>query len=543
MHPASPESGTPASEVKVFGALRDQLPHDWTVLHARRIVVPAKGRRRAVEGESDFLVIDPDRGFLVLEVKGGQEIGRERDGWYSVDFHGTRHAIKDPGKQAQSVMHRFLELLEEHRAWPMVRGERRIGFGVVFPDFDVLSKLSPELPREMVIDRRDLARLREATRRVFDSNGIEASAMDSAAPAIALDVLTPVFRCVRSLSARIGDQEQALVQLTDEQFRVVEASAGNPRVIVQGGAGSGKTLVAMELARQFAAAGKRTLLLCFNAPLAKHLARQAQGFEVQTFHKKCLDVIRGASLSSRLPKEHDDSFFRDSAPELMEEALDRLPDERWDAVLVDEGQDFLELWWIPIEKMLRDPKAGPLFVFWDPHQDLYGGGPGKAIGGLALTLSYNCRNTRRIGDYAAGLVDAQARFRPTAPEGDHVDRITVADQSGVVEAVRKVLHRIVREGGVPTEGIVVLSPLGRERSAVKSGRVGPFTLVDDDVAKVGPDEVRFSTIHRFKGLEADVVVLCDVAPGETWSGSRLLHVGASRAKHCLVVIAYEPKAP
>jgi hypothetical protein len=147
MHPSTLDSGTPTSETKVFEILRDDLPAHWTVLHARRIVVPAKGGKRGVEGESDFLVIDPGRGILVLEVKGGQEVGSDRDGWYSVDFHGKRHTIKDPGKQAQSVMHRFRELLEERRGWPIGRGERRLGFGVVFPDFDVRANLPPGLPR------------------------------------------------------------------------------------------------------------------------------------------------------------------------------------------------------------------------------------------------------------------------------------------------------------------------------------------------------------------------------------------------------------
>ena len=544
MHPSIPDQGTPTSERKVFEILRDDLPAQWTVLHSQRIVVPAKKGKRAVEGESDFLVIDPNRGILVLEVKGGQEVGSNRDGWYSVDSGGRRHAIKDPAKQAQSVMHRFRELLEERRGWPVDRYERRIGFGVVFPGFDVHGTPPPGLPREFVLDCEDLKQVRTAIDRLFDANDVAKSAMHEAAAPFVVEVLSPIFRCVRTLSARIGDQEQVLVQLTDEQFRVVEASADNPRVVVRGGAGSGKTLVAMEMARQFAEAGKRTLLLCFNAPLAAHLARRAVGFEVKTFHKKCLDLIRGAGLSSRLPAEHDEAFFRDLAPELMEEALARLPDERWDAVLVDEGQDFLELWWIPIEQMLRDPATSTLFAFWDPNQDLYGGGPGKGLGQVTLTLGYNCRNTKRIGEFAASLVADTAKFRPMAPEGDAVERITVADAAAMADAVRRVLHRVVREENVPTEDVVVLSTVRPERSALPGkGKLGPFTFVNAEVEKLGPEEIRFSTIHRFKGLEADVVVLCDVAPGEAWSGPKLLHVGASRAKHYLVEIAYAGKAP
>jgi DNA helicase IV len=302
-------------------------------------------------------------------------------------------------------------------------------------------------------------------------------------------------------------------------------------------------MVAMELARLHSEEGRRTLFLCYNAPLAEHLGRRAAGFEVQTFHKKCKRLVDGAGLSQRWPADPDADFFRDSAPELMTQALDRLPDERWDAVVIDEGQDFLELWWIPIEKMLRDRSTGFLQVFWDPNQDLYGGAPTESLGLTAIRLRYNCRNTRRIGSFAASLVEDSALFRSGAPDGDAVERIEVADEHGMADAVRRVLHRIVREEKVPTDRIVLLSTVRQERSAVlRTGKVGPFGLVDAGVATTGPDQIRCSTIHRFKGLEAEVVVLCDVAPGESWSPPNLLHVGASRAKHYLVEVSYGTRA-
>src|SRR5690349_2070528 len=106
IQPAFPDAGTPASERKVYTALRDGLPADWLVLHSRRIVAPAAGAHaRAYEGEIDFLVFNPTWGMLGLEVKGGRRIERGPGGWTSTDHSAIVHSIKDPGQQAQRAIH------------------------------------------------------------------------------------------------------------------------------------------------------------------------------------------------------------------------------------------------------------------------------------------------------------------------------------------------------------------------------------------------------------------------------------------------------
>ena len=103
MHPTRPDHETPMSERKVFECLAQNLPSDWVVFYARRFLVPAASGGRLHEGEMDFLVIDPERGMLGLEVKGGVEVGRDQDGWFSRSHLGHIHRIKDPGKQAQQA--------------------------------------------------------------------------------------------------------------------------------------------------------------------------------------------------------------------------------------------------------------------------------------------------------------------------------------------------------------------------------------------------------------------------------------------------------
>lgn len=112
----------------------------------------------------------------------------------------------------------------------------------------------------------------------------------------------------------------------------------------------------------------------------------------------------------------------------------------------------------------------------------------------------------------------------------------------MVDDVRRAIHRLAVEQGVPTDGIVIMSPLAAERSAVwREKRLGNFALVEQD-HKPGPREIRFTSLQRFKGLEADIVVLCEVQDDFEGCSPMHLYVGTSRAKHLLEVYRYAKDA-
>ncbi len=403
MHPSAPDARSSAVERRVFAALQRALPDDWTVLHGRRVVLPAEprrhdrvGRRRPIEGEADFAILAPGRGLLVLEVKGGQAIGRDGDGWFSRDLGGQRHPIRDPGAQAQQVLHALKDYLRARRGFPLHPDDARFGFGVAVPDAVVVGDAGPELPRALVLDADDLGDVRAAVERLFDANGIPVGGLDARFAAFAVEALAGPFHLVRPLAARLADQEDRLVALTDEQVRAFELLADHARVAVRGVAGSGKTLVAMAAAERLAASGLRTLFLCFNAPLRAHLARHARGVTVRTFHAQCLELAERAGLQGRVPAQPTQPFYEHEAPRLLADALRALPDERWDAVVVDEAQDFRASWWAPTRALLRDPSAGAFFCFLDPAQDVYGGAPSAADGFVQARLDYKTESRDKV---------------------------------------------------------------------------------------------------------------------------------------------------
>lgn len=538
MIPSEPSG--PTAEQIVFRELEAQLPRDWTVIHGRRFVLPRRNGR-PIEGEVDFIVIDPSRGYIGLEVKGGVEIGRDTDGWYSVPHNDPRRKrIKDPGEQAQKGIHNIDRFLREELPANLNHQRPNYGHGVVFPDFSVGPSLDASLPREIVIDSRDLKHAAESIDALFNNTGIIGPAIDPPLLQAMMKALNPCFRLVPPLASKILRDENELIRLTDEQARVMEAFSEQPRLIVEGPAGSGKTVLGIQRAEALAAAGQKVLFLCFNKPLADHLKTCVDDITLNSYHAFCAEMAKAAGIRWNPPHDPDASsvFFQEDAPAVLDQALDALPDQRWDAIVVDEGQDFAELWWAGIDKLLTDPTEGSIWIFLDPNQDIYGGGPADVLTLNKANLSYNCRNTKSIAEFSSQTRGIEAKVRENAPEGTQVIDLTCADDHAMFEAVRKAIHKLVHDEKLNLDQIKILSPRAPKNSFVfQQGKIGNVTIKEYP-GILGPNQIGFATLQRFKGLESDAIVLCEVDQSQPTCTPAHLYVGTSRAKHHLTILRY-----
>tara|TARA_R110002096_G_scaffold436086_1_gene667160 strand:+ start:50431 stop:51717 length:1287 start_codon:yes stop_codon:yes gene_type:complete len=413
------------------------------------------------------------------------------------------------------------------------------GWGVVFPGASVRKTPDPALPIGRITDIQGLATLKESILRTFDANGLPEQQLAPGAQKVFLKVLAPIVRLAPSLSDRISQDERELVRLTEGQAEILDFLEEQRRVGVEGAAGTGKTLVAMEKARRLAAAGAKVLFLCFNRPLADHLAHRETAFTIRTFHQFASAFCKKASIPFSPPNDSKKAqeFWDQTAPELLMDALDMYPDERYDAVVIDEGQDFKEFWWLAVEKLLEGDDS-VLYVFFDPNQDLFGGGPIDTLGLSKAKLKYNCRNTRRIANYSSAIISATPTLRDATPDGADVIDKQCAGDAEMIDSVRKLLHQFVVEEGIPGERVVILTTRARKASALaKAGKLGNFELIALD-EKPSNTEIRFASLQRFKGLEADAVIVCDVDDRSSGSSAAHLYVGTSRARHVLAVLRY-----
>ena len=521
------------------------------------------------DGEADLVLAHPDLGVMVIEVKGGR-VRRIGGRWESVDRNGRANEIKDPFAQVTRAMHRLKRKCRELPAWPA--HDVRFARAVAFPDAAYDRAMTPDGPREIVIDHDDLADIGGRIQGIFDwwSRSGDASADGGAPGAIGMKALHELLgrdlEITSPLAAGVAADEARIVTLSERQFAILDALHAQRRAVILGVAGSGKTLIAAEKARRLAAQGFDVLFTCFNRPLAEFLAQTVGRLDritVSTFHRLAEQLGQEAGLIGPHPA-HDQAYF-DGLPEVLDEALQRLPDHRYDAIVVDEGQDLDAVWWIPLLDLLRDRERGIVYVFGDANQDLYHAREPSELGVVmpesppVYYLTENRRSTRAIHDFAMRFA-APLEGPPSValgPDGRRVEVFTYAE--GDADASRRVLGTVLRsvidKGRVGPSDVVVLTPRSPRSSWLMAAdgspvEAWPYRLMPEygpEGAVLPPPtkggQVRVATIHRYKGLEAPVVVLAEIDERVSEAElASLLYVGATRARSHLVVVSSEALA-
>jgi hypothetical protein len=528
-----------AAERHLYESFLEQLGDEYVVYHSVDWVLV--GPNGPDEGEADFVLAHPELGVLVLEAKGGRvAFDPASRRWRQTGRSGAHDLDEDPFHQAKQAMHSLVRILEAQPGWD--RWRPSYGFGVALPDGHYTKAAHPGAPVEIVIDRDDLPRLSERVRKVmtyWSRPGwrFGAEGMDALATALGfrVEVRTP-------LKLRFDEEDKKIVELTSDQAWVLAFIVHRRRAAVTGPAGSGKTMLAIALAKRLATAGHRTLLTCFNRRLGEHLrasVQGAKGVDAATFHELCVELAREANVD--LPPEDTgpgSTYFEHGLPEALAEAAARLG-PRYGAVVVDEGQDFREWWWPALLALHTDPDEGLLYVFADDNQNLYGGKlpveDADRVGPIALNL----RNTKQIGEFVSVFYRGEQKPAVRGPDGRSVEILGYDDDDDLARLLAIVLHNLVDEEHVPLEDIAVLTPSGTEKSRLRArGSVDGFHLSDS----VEPGTVLATSVHAFKGLERPVVILAELGDKHLEDLRQYLYVGGSRARNHLVVLATEPVA-
>ena len=543
-------------EAAVYRSLRDGLPDDYTILFQVGWILRREGQR-ARDGETDFLICHPDHGYLCVEVKGGGIGFDAAEGtWYSVDRRGRRHGIKDPVGQARRAKYSVESKLNEHRRGRAVAQASVLrGHAVFFPDIDRVDAVSrPDLPAALIGCARDLVSPQEWTESVFgywERNARNAAPLGRRGVEVIRDVFARSFEVAPLAAPRVGSrlaaQEERRLTLTRDQMRLLDYVRSHRRVAVRGGAGTGKTVLAVEKARRLAGEGFRTLLTCYNRQLADHLGRvcaRIDNLDVMSFHQLChrlvakADHASGRDLLSEAKVTYPGRDLYDvQLPNALAYSLDVLP-ERYEAIICDEGQDFREEFWVPLELLLEDYEKSPLYVFYDDNQNIYSRASTFPIPGEPLSLTTNCRNTAQI--HAA----AYTRYRGvpvSPPDNDGFEVVFDRAQSWTAQATRvggRIVELIARERVSPGDvAVLVADALRKDDFYGLLRRVPlprPARWLEEGVRS--DQTVLMETVGRFKGLEAAVVILWGLDHVDSERSEELLYVGMSRAKSLLVVV-------
>jgi len=547
---AGADDTTSDAEVELKERL-EALPPPFTVIHSVKWITHES--KYGSVGEADFLIAHPQHGVLVLEVKGG-EIFTEREGnsgqWYSRSRSGRVNEIHDPCVQAERSCRALHDWLEHDARTRRFR--YAIFPAVALPDSYVDGDLRMDCVQDMFIDRTKLDNLEQTLldiyafwqRRADNAN----KQMDGKA---AVDGLIDLAVPTRQLRPRIADiferERRKIEELTQQQYRVLRLLRNHRRAAIVGGAGTGKTMLAMEKAQQLADSGLRVLFLCFNRHLATWLGQtlKTELIHVSTFHA----LVGQARNWARLPDARQLGWdeFNAQAPDLLFDAVSvmRSPDSGvqdkfFDAIIVDEAQDFEPAWWIPLPDILKDPNEGIFYIFFDDNQRLYIQVSNIPIQAEPLILDENCRNTRMIHASLTPYTVTSEETVANGPEGRPIEMIPAKDKQAVRKELQRVLHRLVNEDGIAAKEIVMLTPSSERKTMWQEGEtLGNFRLSWNSDGR-SANTIEVSTIYRFKGLERSVVILTEMQQAHADISDQLTYVGLSRARHHVVVIGDLP---
>ena len=574
------ELASNVGEKVAYKAIRDHTPDSWACIHGISYVTRAPWLQ---DGEADFVLLVPGSGILFLECKGGSKGYR---------FYGNRwwrhrdagdEPMGDPAQQACRHKHQIVEnvLCRSSVFGNITKSEfpHVYGHAVVFP------RTNDAPPNISEIDRYDRVmflleddfqpgRLEEALRNAIDAWAVNTRGKRSRLTEQGVQKVLQVLAGTRSripIFEACGYMEERLDALTAEQARALSIIKRQHRALVEGGAGTGKTLIALDQARSLAADDQRVLFLCYNRMLADWLAHRVKHghsamvsgnghLDIINFHRFANQVVRSAGLS--WPEAPDDEFWSQQVASLLMDALDEFAGHqdrryRYDAVIVDEAQDFKADWWLPIEYLLGNGDRARLLLFRDLNQTLGNSAaeaslPSQLAG--PFLLERNCRNTKQIARYIKTLAsDDEAVVPDKSPEGLAVRLYSAHTQhQSRLDRVRHVLHAWLSDG-VPASEIAVLTIYAQPRG--NEPRRGAWDLLGTKLhgyevigpqSSQGPSQplqrwmaneaMLVCPIRSFKGLEAKYVLLTDLQGADQACTESDFYVAASRAKIHLVIV-------
>lgn len=525
----------------------EQLPAIYKVFHSVGWV--AHDTLYGSVGEIDFVIAHPTYGLLVLEVKGGR-IAVERKGsyqaWTSEDYLGRVNEINDPMQQAERNRRNLRAWLANDRR--TARFSYAVFPAVSFPDTVIEHDIRPDFPKQVVIDARDIQNLSQSIERVFAYWAQRADKQNStmsgqSAVDALIELFVPSRKLGNSLSEAFERERKKIDELTQRQFHILSTLQQHRRAAIVGGAGTGKTMLAMEKAHQLAIAGFRVLFLAYNRNIVEWIARNLidEEITVATFHSFVGQMLHLAKIKH--DSANSDAFSEQAAELLMSAAQQVRKDNHsllYDAVIVDEAQDFEDTWWIALTEVLKSTSNGIFYVFFDDNQRIYQQMTNIPVDIPPFHLVDNCRNTQKIHAFARKYAVHDGETYCDGPLGRSVSTMSANSPQEQRRALGQILHELSERDVLPEE-IVVLTPVSQQRSNWKAGdSIGNFVLTWDLNSNLD-NAIRVSTIYSYKGLETAIVILTELDGMLPHLVNQLMYVALSRARHDAYIIGDHPK--
>ncbi|MEV8181849.1 NERD domain-containing protein [Specibacter sp. NPDC078692] len=510
------------AEKAVWDVLKLDLPDDVVLAHSVQV------RHGRAEHEIDILVLWPGVGIAAIEVKGGL-VTSESGQWFQSGGLDGKRKLQDPLAQSQGSAHALKDWLADQMGSLLTS---RFVYMAAFP-YSAMSQewVKSGNPRALFLDQNDLKHPAEKLRRAIESEGggtvpLATRFMERILPHLEGNLDQPT-------GAATGHEQDEILQdhLTERQAVLLSATRSLPRIRFTGGAGSGKTWLAVQKAHELCKDGKNVGLFCYNKGLGMHLASQVSKW--RSAKPAFTGEFHEYVLSLGVPEGKGQDYFDVEMPRLLQELAAELPDgERFDAIIVDEAQDFMPSWWDALRNCLKDPEKSEIYAFMDDRQDVYKRwDSAKALQDLTtIHVDDNLRNTKKIAETFKSF--AGDKFTPRGSTGLDVRRVECSPEEAI-DVASDCVDALISDGWANNQ-IALLTT--NTRHPIHQDFFESDTI-DEYWREFHANEAEFyGHVLGFKGLERSVVILSVDGFRDMERAAERLYVGLSRARTLLVVV-------
>lgn len=557
---------------------------------------PVGGRQRY----TDFIILHPRRGLLLLEVKDWKldSIQKfDRQSFTLLTPNGIKHATP-PLEQVRQCSYQLVKALEADTALRQLDGkyEGRLAcpyaFGVVLAnisraefqkhDFDAV------IPQHLAICKDEMQPSVDAEdfqKRLWDMFSVQFKQALSLPqidrvrwhlfPEIRIQTQTTIFDKSPETDP-IDTLFPDIIRVMDKNQERLARSLGQGHRVIHGVAGSGKTLILGYRCQQLAKQLKKPILvLCFNVVLAAKLRETikdsgiADQVDVRHFHEWCGEQLKTYNIDK---PPFSDNYVNDIVSSVIDGvAKGQIPSGQYGAVMIDEGHDF-EPSWLKLVVGMVDPDTNSLLLLYDDAQSLYPAN--KKLGfslssvginarGRSTVLKINYRNTDEILSYAYQF--ARKWLTPQEASDDNMPLLEpeCAGRSGPEPAIRifknfneeaaNIAHyvRSIADRGTPWAEIAITyrsNWMGQKILQALQTKNIPVHWLKDKFEKrkisYSDSRVKLMTMHSSKGLEFPLVIVAGTGDmptkhSDVTTDAKLLYVAMTRATDKLLITGHK----
>ena len=521
-------------ERQVFNMLKNSK-YDGIALHS----LWQKNQTHKLMGEVDFLLITP-KGLLCIEVKGGYNIYRKDGIWYSIDRNDSEHKIKNPFKQAQECMYALKKQLKNTKFKNAL-----VGMAVAFPECYFTGQGNDLLTEVLFDASKDnfdayIKRVYEYWfMRYKETNNFICKDLSENDIKDLKKILRGNFAVIPAMGKELENISNEIIRLTEEQYEHLNTTTeDNDRVMIKGVAGTGKSILAIEKAKQLMTRGLKTAYICFNRNMGKlaelSVGEVPEGSFVGTLHRLLLNEYLNINVEDNLSDICSDFIKNVNIT------------KKFDALIVDEAQDLMD--YNIIETLSLFLKGGlengRWLILFDPNQNIFQ--PMASFDETykflkefcrpaVVSLNVNCRNTKQIAEKVSVMTKVEsAQYKNI--NGAEVVLKTFESNRECLSELRKQLQSLLT-GGVNANNIVILSKYKKENSILKN----ESTLCNlpikemNNTSCANKNVIKYCTVQSFKGLESDIVFYIDIDGFSDTKNRMINYVALSRAKSFLYV--------